>query len=297
MTTVAQPKPVEKINMDEIKRILQRAKAALSEEEHRKLTAAVETLAFLTSELEDKRTTIRHLRKLLFGSSSEKIADVLDEDPPEDPDASEEAEPSPSGEEGNGGKPPEDSIAAPAGTPMKPPDAKRPGHGRNGAEKYVGAEQIEVPHESLKPGDPCPVSNCEGRVYRLADPAVLVRIVGNPPLSGKVTRLERLRCNLCLTVFTAKAPEGVGEEKYDATAVSMMVILRYGTGLPLNRLETLQESLGIPLPASTQWDVAARNVSIFLPLFLELIRQAALGDVLYNDDTTMRILELMKTAR
>jgi hypothetical protein len=90
---------------------------------------------------------------------------------------------------------------------------------------------------------------------------VLVRIVGGPPLLAKVARLGRLRCCLCLTIFTAKAPVGMGEGKYDATAVSMMVLLRYGTGLPLNRLEKLQESLGIPLPASTQWDVAARNVS------------------------------------
>jgi hypothetical protein len=93
-------------------------------------------------------------------------------------------------------------------------EGKRPGYGRNGAKEYVGAAEIEVPHESLKSGDPCPVLNCEGRVYRLADPAVLVRIVGNSPLCGTVIRLERLRCNLCLSVFTAKAPEGAGEEKY-----------------------------------------------------------------------------------
>jgi hypothetical protein len=125
---------------------------------------------------------------------------------------------------------------------------------------------------------------------------VLVRIVGGPPLLAKVARLGRLRCCLCLTIFTAKAPVGMGEGKYDATAVSMMVLLRYGTGLPLNRLEKLQESLGIPLPASTQWDVAARNVNIFVPVFLELIRHAAAGKVLYNDDTAMKILELMRSA-
>lgn len=282
--------------MDEIKRILERAKASLSEEEHRQLTAAIETLAFLTSEIEDKRTTIRHLRKLLFGSTSEKMSDVLDEEPSEEPDASEEPEPPPPDEGGDLEDATQDSTEAPSGQPPEA-ESKCAGHGRKGADEYVAAEQIEVEHESLKPGDPCPVSGCEGRVYRLADPAVLVRIVGSAPLLGKVIWLERLRCNLCLVIFTAKAPEGVGGEKYDATAVSMMVILRYGTGLPLYRLEKLQESLGIPLAASTQWDVASRNVKIFVPVFLELIRQAALGDVLYNDDTAMRILELMKTAR
>lgn len=302
MTTAAKAKPVEKVQMDEIRRILERAKAHLSEEEHRQLTAAIETLAFLTSEIEDKRTTIRHLRKLLFGSTSEKTRDVLGEgEAPEEPAKAQGTELTPS-EEGSGGeaKEPEDPTGAPApdgGAPPQDGKGKRPGHGRNGAEEYVGAEQIEIPHDSLKAGDPCPVTNCEGRVYTLADPAVLVRIVGGPPLYGKVYWLERLRCNLCLAVFTAKTPEGVGEEKYDETAVSMMVILRYGTGLPLNRLGELQESLGLPLPASTQWDIASRNVGVFLPVFLDLIRQAAQGRVLYNDDTTMKILELMKEGR
>jgi len=47
-------------------------------------------------------------------------------------------------------------------------------------------------------------------------------------------------------VFTAEALEGVGEEKYDETAASMIALLRYGSGLPWTRLEGLQESLGIP---------------------------------------------------
>lgn len=301
MSTAAKAKPVEKVNMDELRAILEHAKVSLSEEEHRKLTAAIETLAFLTSELEDSQTTIRHLRKLFFGSTSEKTRDVLDEDAAADPEEfrePQEPRPTPSGESDGGEEKPEDSTGIPDGcAPSEEGQGKRPGHGRNGAVEYAGAEQIQVPHESLKPGDPCPVPNCDGRVYRLADPAVLVRIVGSAPLLGKIIWLERLRCGLCLTVFTAKAPEGVGEEKYDVTAVAMMVILRYGTGFPLNRLETLQESLEIPLPASTQWDVASRNVGAFLPVFLELVRQAAQGQILYNDDTTMKILELMKKGR
>lgn len=41
------------------------------------------------------------------------------------------------------------------------------GHGRNGADAYIGAEKIVVSHESLQPGDPCP--KCEqGTVYETA---------------------------------------------------------------------------------------------------------------------------------
>ena len=50
-------------------------------------------------------------------------------------------------------------------------------------------------------------------------------------------------------VFTAaSSAEGVGEKKYDETAASMIALLRYGSGFPWNRLEGLEENLGIPLP-------------------------------------------------
>jgi hypothetical protein len=86
----------------------------------------------------------------------------------------------------------------------------------------------------------------------------------------------------------------VGEEKYGATAGSMIALLKYGTGMPFNRAENLQASLGIPLPASTQWDIVEAQAERAEPAFEELGRQAAQGDVLHNDDTTVKILELME---
>ena len=58
-----------------------------------------------------------------------------------------------------------------------------------------------------------------------------------------------------LEALLAAAPEGVGEEKYDETAASMIAMLRYGSGFPWNRLEGLQENLGISLPAATQCEI------------------------------------------
>jgi hypothetical protein len=56
------------------------------------------------------------------------------------------------------------------------------GHGRNGADAYTGAEKIEVRHESLQPGDPCP--KCEkGTLYDTGRPGVLVRLVGQAPVA------------------------------------------------------------------------------------------------------------------
>ena len=60
--------------------------------------------------------------------------------------------------------------------------------------------------------------------------------------------MERLRCNLCGEIFTAPSPvEAAGEtSKNDATALAMMATLRYGHGMPLNRLAALEANLGIP---------------------------------------------------
>ena len=171
-------------------------------------------------------------------------------------------------------------------------EAPGKGHGRNGADAYTGAEKIEVPHESLQPGDPCPKCE-EGTVYETGRPGVLVRLVGQAPVEAKVYYLQKLRCNLCGAVFTAEPPEGVGAEKYDATVGSMIALLKYGSGMPFNREEKLQGSLGIPLPASTQWDIVEAQAERAEPVFEELIRQAAQGDVVHNDDTTVKILELM----
>ncbi len=263
--------PIKRLDlpMDKLEALLERVKATLGEEDYENLKLLADSYAYVTNLVEDERTTIDRLRKLLFGSTTEKTKQVVDPPPEESAGAEEDGSP----------KPPE-------------PKPKRKGHGRNGADAYTGAEKVPVPHESLKPGDSCP--DCtQGTVYEQAVPGVLVRIVGQAPVQAKVYELQKLRCNLCGKIFTAKAPEGVGTKKYDETTGSVVAVLKYGSGLPFNRLEGLQGNLGIPLPASTQWDIVSDTAELIEPAYEELIRQAAQGEVLYNDDTTMKILELM----
>jgi transposase len=267
--TTPKTKIVE-LSMDEWEAILQRAQAEpLNEAECEWLKALGESYIYLLKLLEDKAITIDRLRKLLFGSPTEKTRDVIPQTP---------AAPSSTVQPGIE-PPPEEATPA-------------PGHGRNGADDYCGAEKIQIPHGSLHSGDPCP--DCKnGKVYELALPGVLVRIVGQAPVQAKVYELQKLRCNLCGKMFTAALPEGVGSEKYDVTAGSMIALLKYGSGLPFNRLEGLQGAMGIPLPASTQWDIVQATAGTVEPAYEELIRQAAQGEVLHNDDTTIKILEFM----
>jgi transposase len=107
-----------------------------------------------------------------------------------------------------------------------------------------------------------------------------------------VYELERLRCNACGQVFTAEELEGVGPEKYDETASAMIAQLKYGSGVPFHRLERMEELLGIPMPAATQWEVVEEAAEVIKPAHDELIRQAAQGEVLHNDDTSMRVLRM-----
>jgi len=252
------------LKLEDLQGILDRTRTVLSEQDQTTLKAAVDTLAFLTQELEAKGTTIERLRRMLFGPSTEKTSGVTGE---------------------------RDSAGDRGGETDRRKKPKPPGHGRNGAAAYRGAAKVKVAHRSLCAGDRCP--ECpKGKVYPLAEPAVLVRVVGMAPLAATVYELERLRCNLCGQVFTSSPAAGVGEAKYDETAAAMVGLLKYGVGLPFNRIEKLQKAMGIPLPAATAWQLVRRAAGLMLPAYHRLIEEAAGGQVLHNDDTTMKVLEL-----
>jgi transposase len=294
---------IVEFDMDKLQEALRRAEEALSAEDSKMLRTLADAYAYLTELVGNKDTTIHRLRQMLFGAKTEKTSAVVGSAPSA-------GTPPPAGE-GPGVSPsaPQDAAACAAAAgadapaeageateAQKGPAARRKGHGRNGAAAYTGAEKIKVPHQSLKPGDPCPTCG-DGTVYETGRPGVLVRLVGQAPVGAEVYYLQKLRCGLCGTLFTAQPPEGVGGEegqKYDATVGSMIALMKYGQGMPFNRMENLQEGLGIPLPASTQWDIVADRAERAEPMFDEVVRQAAQGDVMYNDDTTVKILEVMR---
>jgi transposase len=187
----------------------------------------------------------------------------------------------------------QNSTAPPEEAQPEQGENKPAGHGRNGANAFRGAEKVKIAHPNLRSGNGCP--DCgRGNVYEQKEPKVLVRIVGQAPLAATVYELERLRCNACGQIFTAQEPEGVGTEKYDETAAAMIAQLKYGSGVPFHRLEQMEELLGIPLPAATQWEIVEEAAEVMKPARDELIRQAAQGEVLHNDDTSMRVLRLVR---
>jgi transposase len=261
------------MNREELNQLVEHARASLSEDEYRKLKGVVEALTYLTDLVADQETTIQDLRELMFPASTEKTKVVLKK----------------AGLEGTR------KATAEQPSSNQPKEGKRnaPGHGRNGAEDYRNPRRVAVSHASLKHGDRCP--GClKGKVYEQQEPRRLVRIVGQAPLTATVYELQRLRCNLCGEVYSAESPEGVGEDKYDESAAAMIAQLKYGTGMPFYRLEDLENNLGVPLPASTQWEIVEEGAELIKPARDQLIREAAQGEVLHNDDTSMTVLALRR---
>ncbi|MBI4937290.1 MAG: IS66 family transposase [Nitrosomonadales bacterium] len=169
------------------------------------------------------------------------------------------------------------------------------GHGRTPASDYSGARQVAVPHPCLRHGDLCP--ECpKGKVYTQKEPRPLVRVVGQAPLAATVYQLDQLRCNACGQVYTAPAPEGVGAEKYDATVAVVIALLKYGSGVPFYRIAKLQSRFGLPMPMATLWEIVEEAADSLKRVLEEMIRQAAQGELFHNDDTSVRILKLVRPA-
>jgi hypothetical protein len=260
--------------------VARRAKAALDPQDAELIEKVFDSYQYLAEVIGEKSMSIGRLQKLLFGAKTEKTDQVVGKS---DSPASADEEPEPAKDTDETKRSDADEKPLPQG------------HGRNAANAYQGAERIAVPYGSLHAGDPCPECG-KGTLYEKR-PAVVVRITGQAPLSAKKYELERLRCGLCGQVFTADLPKEAGQQKYDAKAGAMIGLLKYGCGLPFNRVSGLQGNLEIPLPASTQWDVVSSFAPAIQPAFDELIRQAAQGEVVYHDDTTVKILALMGERR
>ncbi len=171
----------QQLRREELNAIVEQTRGALSPADYEALKSAVDTLAFLTQELEAKGASLQRLRHMLFGAPTEKTGKVLGDEPPKDP-------PPGSDTAGTSATGSSDEEGKATGNREKPATA---GHGRNGAASYTGAKRIKVAHPSLKKGDSCPAC-FKGKVYTMAEPAVIVRIVGMAPLSATMHQGHRI---------------------------------------------------------------------------------------------------------
>lgn len=167
---------------------------------------------------------------------------------------------------------------------------KKPkGHGRKPANAYTHANVEKITHPQYLPGDPCP-TECGGKLY-LTRAGKFIRIQGGSLVKATRYEIEKLRCQLCGELFSAQLPF---QEKYDEKSKAVTAISRYQMGTPMYRLAKFQNTMGVPLPEGTQWQLILEVYQIAKVIFEALIEVAAQVDLFFIDDTWVRILDIIR---
>lgn len=246
---------------------------ALSVGDYELLTGAVLMLANMQERLENNDLSVLKLRKLLgMVRSSEKLRDLL-------PTAADQPASSSTGQGNN-------SKRGKAGK------SKR--HSPRKSKPAVKPQVHNHALEGVNKGDHC--SQCRaGKLYKY-EPAVLLRVTGNAPLSCHRHVAQQYRCNSCGEIYTANLPEhvtadGPRDQQYGYSARSVMCISKYFAGSPFYRQENINGLLGTSISASTIFDQCEKVANALNPVFKAIKRSAANASLFYLDDTTNRILE------
>lgn len=235
----------------------QKHNLALSSEDLQLLLDALLSLAAMHNNLADNDITIAKLRKLAgLVSSSESLGKQV--------------------KTGKGKPQPRRKRNKPDTPPVKPDVVKH-----------------EITH--VCKGQQCP--ECQkGKLYKFA-PATFLRITGQTPFVPEQHVLEKLRCNTCGAYFTADLPDEVkadGEsgQKYGHSVASIVAVSKFFAGTPYYRQGSMQDMLGVALPASTIFDLTERVANAAFPVFRHLVRILAADAVhFYMDDTSNRIIK------
>lgn len=239
----------------------------LEESDYSLLIGSLGTLQSIVQLFQQGRQTIHRLQAMLFGASTERTRNLIDKN--------------------------KSGIADEPGSADKPKGkpGKRKGHGRLGANQYSGAKTVDIAHPDLMPGSKCP-KGCGSTLYDTRKPSVSICFVAQPMIDATLYKQQTLRCSGCGCTSTAELPEAA-REKYDENVGPALGVARYGFGMAMNRMVELQKMFKIPLPLGTQYgQIDACYQDIGEPIMSELIRQAAMGGVVHNDDTPARILDL-----
>src|SRR5262244_2709124 len=251
-----------------------------------KIERLLRTILILVELLQRKKTSIKRLREMLFGKRTEKHQKKKadGEQKAEGDGVSDEEKPGSSKSQTGSDQTPKSENKE---------KASRKGHGHRAASDYPGAKVVKCWHAFLKVGDPCP-GLCGGRLYDTQEPTSLLQFTGVPWIEATNYEREVLRCAKCQERYEAPLSEGVADERYDASCDATIALMRYGAGLPWHRLSGLQAMGGVPLGEATMWERCETTADAALGVYLHLERLGASGEVMYTDDTGVKILSCLK---
>lgn len=270
---------------EQIETLIERLdKQALAKEDYPVLANLIKAMVWMNFSLQEKRLSIHRLRSI-FGiktESAKNLSKLLAQAQAAEDEAA-TAGSDQSGEEA------EDPNAS---TQKNLPE-KKGKHGHRPASDYTQAKVIDVAHESIKKGNPCP-SCGTGKLFNLS-PGTVLRIVGQPWLQMEIYRPERLRCAVCGEVFTANLPpEVTTESRASSSAKAIVCLLKYRGGVPFYRQGQLQEILSTPISPSEIWEMTEEVADALQPVYAVMCEHASAAELVQNDDTKARILSVMK---
>jgi hypothetical protein len=121
-----------------------------------------------------------------------------------------------------------------------------------------------------------------------------MRMDGQGLLSARRYERPKLRCAACGQLCTAPLPRAAGEAQDRPRARAVRVVGRDYLGLPLYRLEGYQAMLGVPMPDATQGDQSEQVGDCCSRVFEHLAFLAAQGELIHQDDTSVRMVTLIK---
>ena len=284
---MAKGEEIPKTNSSEIENLIEQIrKTNLEPGAKEKIERLLRTVLTLVEILQRKNTSIKKLRQMIFGKRTESHQKKKAEGQEKEGKSENAGDDRP--------KASGDQEASAEGLAIESEEKqKRKGHGHRAASAYSGARIVKCRHESLKVGDDCPAW-CGGHLYDLNEPTALIQFTGQPLIVATKYEREALRCAKCLQRYVAPLPEGVVDERYDATCDATIALMRYGGGLPWYRQAGLQAMGGMPLGEATMWERCEATADAAMGIFLRLTRLAAGSEVMHTDDTWVKILSCLK---
>ncbi|MCI0662760.1 MAG: hypothetical protein L0220_16965, partial [Acidobacteria bacterium] len=229
---MAKGEEIPKTTPTEVENLIEQIRATnLDPSAKEKIERLLRTILILVELLQRKKTSIKRLREMLFGKSTEKHqkkkADGEQKAPPEGNGSSDEEKPGLS-------KSQTESDQTPKVEPPRSENKEKlsqKGHGHRAASDYPGAKVVKCWHAFLKVGDPCP-GLCGGRLYDTKKPASLLQFTGVPLIQATNYEREVFRCAKCQERYEASLPEGIADERYTPGCDATFALMRYGAGLP-----------------------------------------------------------------
>ena len=310
IVSIKPPKRIE-VDQEELEAILVAVRPSLNSSQYKVLENAIKMLLWLQIVVKEKSISIARLARMFFGKKTDNFRNIKDraktkadsDDATSNKDASDENPSSNESEEASDKPADANQKEEPVGSSNKASsenDPKNPekkkNHGRRPLNNYTVSKITYIPHECLHVGQKCPLC-FKGTLYDI-EPQTLLLIRGQPPLKGEAYSTQGLRCHSCQQIFRATFPKEVATQpKADMSARAIVCLAKYQLGTPLYRLETWQKIMNLPVSDSEMWEWTESVALVLNPVHQALLNIAAKGDIIHNDDTTGKILELMEENR